>query len=106
LQTTGPPPKRKKSEHATDDPTRKYCLGQLQDVFKTVFLKYPHIDGSEKQPDELSDEDRSSLTEHANKFAEELEQCIYDTYSEPEAGKSGAGGKYKYVRFREIYFMY
>lgn len=66
-------------------------------MFTTVFLKYPHFEGRHKQPDELSEEERSHLTNQAHKFADELEQCIYDTYSESEAGKSGAGGKYKYV---------
>ncbi|TFK61925.1 hypothetical protein BDN72DRAFT_849198 [Pluteus cervinus] len=52
-QQNHPPKKRRASEalafsagaggDATDDPTRKYCLGKLEEIFGTIFLKYPHV---------------------------------------------------------------
>jgi hypothetical protein len=99
-----PPPqsKRKRAEsNATEDQTRKYCLGKLQQVFSEIFLKYPHIDTEdgnkiEKTPQELTEEDRQILRDEAKNFATELENCVYEIYAEPDkAGQPSAGGKYK-----------
>jgi hypothetical protein len=94
-----PPAKRKKntydSHSAADDPTRKYCLSKLQEMFDQIFSKYPHIEGTEKKTEDLTDDEKTILKHDANKFAEELEQSVFEIYSEPESGKSGAGGKYK-----------
>lgn len=100
-----PVPKRKKSESealAEEDPTRKYCLGKLAELFSKVFLKYPHlhVDGVavEKPQGELTDEDKHKLEEAAKEFSTGLEQCVFDIYSEPDkAGRPHAGAKYKYV---------
>jgi hypothetical protein len=102
-----PPPKRQKSlaSGASGDPTRSYCLKKFQEVFSAIFLKYPNVgsDGTaEEQPaspkrfEELTDNEKSKVEEDANKFATDLEQCVYDIYSEPDAkGKQHAGSKYK-----------
>jgi hypothetical protein len=110
--TLAPPPKRKKSvsEHnASEDATRKYCLGRLQEVFNEIFLKYPLADmqGSDaedgcvsKAPKDLTEEERTRLKDLGRKFAEELEQCVFDIYSEPDKQSlPSAGGKYKCVVF-------
>ncbi|KAF4593002.1 hypothetical protein EYR38_008709 [Pleurotus pulmonarius] len=103
-------PKRKKSESEApeEDPTRKYCLGKLAELFSKVFLKYPHlhVDGVavEKPQEELTDEDKRKLEEAAKEFSTGLEQCVFDIYSEPDkAGRPHAGAKYK-DRFRMLQF--
>ncbi|KAJ7898426.1 hypothetical protein B0H13DRAFT_2664550 [Mycena leptocephala] len=88
-----PPPKRKReaSSDASDDPARAFCLGKLEGVFHDIFLRYPH-------------EEKAKVEEEAKQFATDLEQCVYDIYSEPDKqGKSSAGGKYK-DRFRMLQF--
>jgi len=101
-----PPPKRKRpsESNAGDDPTRKYCLGKLLEVFNQIFLKYPFVrvqgedEKVEKAPEELTEEDQEQLREEAKNFATELELCVYDIYSEPDKqGKPSVGGKYKCV---------
>ena len=109
--TQAPPSKKKKATSviAADDPTRKYCLGKLEEILIDVFLRYPHVPLSneeggqtmkrlEKQAAELTDEEKTLIAERTNRFATELEQCIYDIYCEPDKqGELHAGGKYKYV---------
>lgn len=102
-----PPNKRKKSSSdtsASDDPVRKYCLGKLEEVFCQIFLKYPPSLGGGEEGDSasvdqakvLTDEEKEKVESEAKLFATELEQCVYDIYSEPDkAGKLSAGGKYK-----------
>lgn len=52
----------------------------------------------DKNFDELTDSEKAKVEEEASKFATELEQCVYDIYSEPDGrGKIHAGSKYKYV---------
>lgn len=98
-----PSSKRRKpssdSSTATDDPARKYCLGKLHEVFDGIFTKYPHVGGQEgKALEDLTDGEQGSVRDQARRFATELEQCVYDIYSEPDKyGKSSAGGKYKCV---------
>lgn len=97
-----PAAKRKKTEasEATDDPTRKYCLGKLEEVFRDIFIRYPHVrEGEElmeKKREELSEAEMAKLFEDANQFATDLEHCVYETYSEHDKqGKVSAGGNYK-----------
>jgi hypothetical protein len=106
-----PPPKRKKAadSDATEDPARAFCLGKLEGVFHDIFLRYPHVrtettDGGpsvvEKKAEDLSEEEKAKVEEEAKQFATDLEQCVYDIYSEPDKqGRPSAGGKYKYVVF-------
>lgn len=108
-----PSPKRQKSTlSAAGDPTRSYCLKKLQEVFSGIFLKYPNIPSDHateeqfhslpagKKPEDLTDVEKTKLEDDANKFATELEQCVYDIYSEPDAkGRTHAGSKYKYVTY-------
>ncbi|KAH7926015.1 hypothetical protein BV22DRAFT_387715 [Leucogyrophana mollusca] len=108
-----PAPKRKKSAETSsnEDPARKYCLGKLQETFSEIFLKYPHTDSTEESSgkveqnvEEINDEDKKRLEEVAKAFATELEQCVFDIYSEPDKhGKQSAGPKYK-ERFRMLTF--
>ncbi|KAF9497211.1 hypothetical protein BDN71DRAFT_1445288 [Pleurotus eryngii] len=106
-----PVPKRKKSESeapAEDDPTRKYCLGKLGELFSKVFHKYPHlhVDGVavEKPREGLTDDDKRKLEEAAKEFSTGLEQCVFEIYSEPDKdGRPHAGAKYK-DRFRTLQF--
>ncbi|KAF8630111.1 hypothetical protein AX15_003072 [Amanita polypyramis BW_CC] len=118
--TQAPPSKRKKAASviATDDPTRRYCLGKLEEILRDVFLRYPHVPTPkeeaieenqdvkriEKKLEEISDEEKAHILERANGFATELEQCIYDIYCEPDKqGEVHAGAKYK-DRFRTLQF--
>lgn len=112
---SSPPTKKKKSSEALDDPARKYCLGKLEELFRDVFLRYPHVrseptdDDMEvndskdskiipKKIEELNEKEMEALVNEANQFARDLEGCVYDIYSEPDKqGNVHAGGKYKYV---------
>ncbi|KAJ7708675.1 hypothetical protein B0H17DRAFT_1030445 [Mycena rosella] len=110
-----PPPKRKKaaSDTATDDPARAFCLGKLEGVFRDIFLRYPHVrtestEGGasvvETKAEDLSEEEKATVEGEAKQFATDLEQCVYDIYSEPDKqGQPSAGGKYK-ERFRMLQF--
>ncbi|KAJ6610202.1 hypothetical protein B0H10DRAFT_2061219, partial [Mycena sp. CBHHK59/15] len=109
-----PPPKRKKAtSDAADDPARTFCLGKLEGVFREIFLRYPHVhaegadeDASavEKKAEDLTEEEEAKVEEEAKQFATDLEQCVYDIYSEPDKlGRPSAGGKYK-DRFRMLQF--
>jgi hypothetical protein len=130
-RSSSPPlPKRKKSGDPADDPARKYCLGKLEELFKDVFLRYPHVrilvsddidktndmEIGERQPatklvsknlEDLSDEEKEALLEESRQFSRDLENCVFEIYSEPDkSGHPHAGGKYKYVstnHFRRIY---
>ena len=111
---SSPPSKKKKSYDPVDDPARKYCLGKLEELFRDVFLRYPHVrsettdedmdvnDGKSKiipkKIEELSKEEMEALINEAKQFARDLEDCVYDIYSElDKQGNVHAGGKYKYV---------
>ncbi|KAL0065796.1 Transcription factor bye1 [Marasmius tenuissimus] len=115
-----PPPKKAKTTTTSldpvDDPTRKYCLGKLEELFRDIFLRYPHLgvsgngegDGdesvAEKKPEELTEEEKATVLASAKKFADDLEACVYEIYCEPDkSGHPSAGGKYK-DRFRTIQF--
>jgi hypothetical protein len=114
VSESSPPSKKKKSSEALDDPARKYCLGKLEELFRDVFLRYPHVrsettdedmDVNEsksriipKKIEELSEKEMEALINEAKQFARDLEGCVYDIYSEPDKqGNVHAGGKYKYV---------
>jgi hypothetical protein len=108
--------KRKRAESssttasATEDAARKYCLGKFTEMFTGIFMQYPYIqqdakaEGKGKVPmverktGELSEEEKTQIRERATAFASELEQAVFETYSEADKnGKAGAGVKYKYV---------
>lgn len=113
-----PASKRKKAAEveAADDPIRKYCLGKLEELFRDIFLRYPHVrvkieEGGQgqksviipKKLEELSDEDKDVLIEESKQFAEGLERCVYEIYSEPDRnGNPQAGGNYKYANSYEL----
>ncbi|KAF5383828.1 hypothetical protein D9615_003631 [Tricholomella constricta] len=110
-----PPPKRKKSDAMApeDDATRKYCLGKLGELFRDIFLRYPHVrDPSQegqtsviqKSLDDLTEDERAALVEESKQFADELEKCIFEIYSETDKqGLPSAASKYK-DRFRMLQF--
>ncbi|PPR08138.1 hypothetical protein CVT24_012352 [Panaeolus cyanescens] len=122
-----PPPKRKRktTDDATENPTRKYCLGKLEALFIEIFLRYPHIrvpTGEEEQgekgeetnesgwkmapknPEELTDEEKEAVTNDAKAFTTEFESCLYEAMSEPDkTGQPSAGTKYK-TQFRMFEF--
>ena len=110
-----PPPKRVKSEtsNAADDPTRKYCLGKLEELFRDVFFRYPHVrvessDGDgldqpsetalvQKPLDSLTQDEKDAVLNESKRFAMELEKSIFEIYSElDKEGHPSAGSKYKY----------
>ena len=79
-----------------------------------MFLRYPHVRSETtdedmdvndskikiipKKIEELSEEEKEALINEAKQFAQDLEDCVYDIYSEPDKqGNPHAGGKYKYV---------
>lgn len=100
VRRNAPPAKKKKTLDATEDPTRKYCLGKLEEVFRDIFLRYPHVSaGSDEAPTDdstLTDEVKDRALSGANQFAIELEQSVYELYSEPDKhGIPFAGAKYK-----------
>ncbi|KAJ3815288.1 hypothetical protein F5876DRAFT_31060 [Lentinula aff. lateritia] len=109
----GPPTKKAKTSNVVDDPTRKYCLGKLEDVFRDIFLRYPHIrreneddtaEALEKQTEDLTEEDRNSVLESSKQFADDLEKCVFEIYSEPDKhGNQTAAARYK-DRFRMLQF--
>ncbi|KAI0924713.1 hypothetical protein AcW1_006750 [Taiwanofungus camphoratus] len=111
-----PAAKRVRSESTPgDDPTRKYCSNKLQEVFCYIYLRYPFLRdevppqgaiGNDLQPDkkqeDVTDEEKEKLNGKAKQFAADLEQCMYEIYSEPDkTGKHAAAGKYK-ERFRML----
>lgn len=106
-----PQSKRRKSESTTgttEDATRKYCFTKLEEVFTQIFLRYPLLpqdeveDGDDIKPskktEELTPEEKELVEAKAKAFVGELEQCLFDLYSEPDrTGKPHAGAKYKYA---------
>ena len=105
-----PPSKRARSETTSgEDPARKYCLTKLQELFCQIFTRYPFleqgaVDGEmpsallqpQKKTEELTDEEKEALKERAQQFSTDLEQCMFDLYSEPgEGGRRVVAGKYK-----------
>ncbi|KDR80731.1 hypothetical protein GALMADRAFT_241158 [Galerina marginata CBS 339.88] len=127
---SSPAHKRKRSaddQTTADDPARKYCLGKLEELFRDVFLRYPHVrlpvvndqghdmdlDESmkndktktlQKKLDDLSEEEKAVVIGEAHQFAKELESSVFEIYSEPDkAGNPHASGKYK-ERFRMLQF--
>ncbi|KAJ4469523.1 transcription factor S-II, central domain-containing protein [Lentinula aciculospora] len=109
----GPPTKKAKASNPVDDPTRKYCLGKLDDVFRDIFLRYPQVHSKgeddavqviEKQTENLTEEERNSVLEASKQFADDLEKCVFEIYSEPDKnGVPTAAAKYK-DRFRMLQF--
>ncbi|KAK7012207.1 transcription elongation regulator [Favolaschia claudopus] len=114
-----PPPKRKRGESTTsasglgpgasEDPIREFCLKKFTDMFHDIFLRYPYVRDEQGIPKEkvqmdLSEEENAQVEEAAKQFANELEQCVYGIYSEPDKrGSPSAGPKYK-ERFRMLQF--
>ncbi|RDB20911.1 Transcription factor bye1 [Hypsizygus marmoreus] len=117
-----PPAKKKKSDvpSSTDDPARKYCLGKLEELFRDIFLRYPHVrvepqsdDDHNKAPeksivqkslDELTEDEKTALVDESKQFADELEKCVFEIYSERDKhGHPSAGSNYK-DRFRMLQF--
>ncbi|KAG5654372.1 hypothetical protein H0H81_003830 [Sphagnurus paluster] len=109
-----PPPKRKKPDITlpADDPTRKYCLGKLEELFRDIFLRNAHVrvptnEGVsvvQKPPEDLTEEEKATLIEDSKRFADDLEKCVFEIYSEPDKlGEPSAGSKYK-DRFRMLQF--
>lgn len=114
VSESSPPSKKKKSSDVLNDPARKYCLGKLEELFRDVFLRYSHVrvtttdedmDVNDsktkiilKKAEELSEEEMEALMNEAKQFARDLENCVFEIYSEPDKqGDIHAGGKYKYV---------
>ncbi|TBU36507.1 transcription factor S-II, central domain-containing protein, partial [Dichomitus squalens] len=117
-QPAPPPAKRPRSEStAGEDAARKYCLTKLQELFRQIFTRYPFLaqrdegddtagrsEQPDKKPEELTSEEKEQLEAKANQFGVELENCMYELYSEPDkSGKQVVGGKYK-ERFRMLTF--
>lgn len=118
-----PPAKKSKTSGGpNDDPTRKYCLGKLQEIFSNIFLAFPYfppedsvkiknegVDGSEpnvtrsvsdkgftKTMGELTDEEKAQLEEKAQEYATQVEAAVFETHAEfDKAGTPSAAGKYK-----------
>ena len=120
-----PPPKKSKpSGGPNDDPTRKYCLGKLQEIFSKIFLTFPYFPpedsvkiegegegdngpepnaprlvsdkGFAKTTAQLTEEDKARLEEKASVYATQVEVAVFDAHAEPDkAGILSASGKYK-----------
>ena len=105
-----PVKKRKASVLAdpSEDPTRKYCLQKLEEVFQQIFLRYPHVQAAEgvsggdglvsKHVEQLSDEEREFVIGASKSFAAQLEQAMFDGYAERDrSGNATAAAQYKCV---------
>lgn len=118
-----PPAKKSKTSGGpNDDPTRKYCLGKLQEIFSNIFLTFPYLppddsvkieDDGAHGPDpnvmqsasdrgftkttaELTDEEKAQLEEKAGAYATQVEAAVFEAHAEPDrAGIPSAAGKYK-----------
>jgi len=104
-----PVKKRKASVVAdpSEDPTRKYCLQKLEEVFQQIFLRYPHVPAAQganggagglvpKPVEQLSDEDREFVIGASKTFAAQLEQAMFDGYAERDrSGNATAAAQYK-----------
>jgi hypothetical protein len=92
-----PSAKRKKSESSgnpEEDPARKYCVNKYREMIIDIFLRYPR-NAQGEEIEEVGDE-KERLEREARKFAEELEQCVYDNFAERDKdGRLAALGKYK-----------
>lgn len=113
-----PSSKRKRSESlatpgAGADAARKYCSTKLQEIFVDIFLNYPVLEEPSedqesdelvvmKKREDLTPEEKEKLEEKGRRFATELEECVFDTYSEPDpkTGHHIVGMKYKYVEYK------
>ncbi|KAF8507951.1 hypothetical protein BU17DRAFT_70975 [Hysterangium stoloniferum] len=92
------------------DATRKYCLGKLRDVLLPIFVQFTKTVevSSNNQPEcveqklELDDAEKQKAEQSGVVYVQELEQCLFETYGEPDKqGHKTAGGKYK-DRFRML----
>lgn len=118
-----PPAKKSKTSGGpNDDPTRKYCLGKLQEIFSSIFLTFPYfppddsvktgnenVAGSEpnatrlvsdkaftKTTAELTEEEKAQLEEKAKAYATQVEGAVFEAHAEfDKAGTPSAAGKYK-----------
>ncbi|KAG8877588.1 hypothetical protein FRB98_006623 [Tulasnella sp. 332] len=97
---------------AADDPVRKYCLGKLRDIVTPIFLARQKDAVDAETTTEVTSEpepqdDESQKTEAGKKaaiFTQELEQCVFEIFAEPDKkGRKTAGPKYK-ERFRMLTF--
>lgn len=56
---------------------------------------------TEKPDADLTEEETKEMEQNASAFVTQLEACMMDEYAEPDkSGRPHAGGKYKYVFFR------
>lgn len=117
-----PPAKKSKTSGPDDDPTRKYCLGKLREIFSNIFLTFPYfppqdplevededVDSSEpnamrsvptegfaKTTAELTDEEKVQLEERAGAYATRVEAAVFEAHAEfDRAGNPTASGKYR-----------
>jgi len=118
-----PPAKKSKTSRGpNDDPTRKYCLGKLQEIFSNIFLAFPYfhpedsteieggdVGGSEpnaprpvaakgfaKATAELTEEEKTRLEDKANAYATQVEAAVFEAHAEfDRTGIPSAAGKYK-----------
>lgn len=108
-----PPAKKTKISEgpktAQSDPVRKYCLGKLQEVISAIFTEFANTivpenaesttdsqEVSSVQKELLTEEELKAATDKAASYVSELEENLYNKYSEPDKdGKPSAGGKYK-----------
>jgi len=87
-----------KSPTPLSDPVRKYCYGKLLEVMEPIFLEHrpTELDSAV----DISDDAAKQL---AATYAVELENAVFDHYSEPDKkGIRSPGPKYKYVHFAPV----
>ena len=111
-----PAKKSKTSGGPNDDPTRKYCLGKLQEMFSNIFLTFPYfppedsvkigdggsgprlisVKGFTKTMAALTEEEKAQLEERAKAYATQVETAVFEAHAEfDKAGIPSAAGKYK-----------
>lgn len=115
-----PSKKNKPSGGPSDDPTRKYCLGKLHEIFSNIFVTFPYfppddpvkIEGKDangsdatryasekwftKTTAELTEEEKAQLEEKAGAYATQVEAAVFEAHAEyDKTGSPSASGKYK-----------
>ncbi|KAF8648455.1 hypothetical protein AX16_006272 [Volvariella volvacea WC 439] len=79
-----PPAKKRRGESESrdvdDDPARKYCLGKLEELFKDIFLKYPHIwtTGAEEKAKKDEDHEMEDAQQKEAKESDENKDVTMD----------------------------
>ena len=86
-----PPPQLPSSTSTSSASTYPNGSTQCINPITNTIERQPHAASLE-----MTEEEKEALRERARRFAAELEECMYELYSEPDkTGKHGVAAKYK-----------